>query len=159
MNPDAAEACGGAAGEAAPGVTSSAVNSPGSRCEGVESDMTNLPFRGVTPHVGEGNLLTQFSDKSGRTFGEEDTGHTKVGRPHPLYWQYDFAISRPWVASLRDGPWKLMADAELDKYELYNLVDDVGESKNLAEKNVERVRRMVVDIKSIYVNPRRGLNV
>jgi hypothetical protein len=42
----------------------------GSRNAGVESDMTNLPFRGMYPHVGGGNLPTQFSNKSGRTFGE-----------------------------------------------------------------------------------------
>ncbi|HMF14708.1 MAG TPA: sulfatase-like hydrolase/transferase [Gemmataceae bacterium] len=73
-----------------------------------------------------------------------------VQRPHALYWQYDFAISRPWVVSLRDGQWKLLADAELDKFELYNLADDVGESKNLAELNVERVRRMAADMKRLH---------
>jgi arylsulfatase A len=73
-----------------------------------------------------------------------------VHRPHALYWQYDFAISRPWVVSLRDGPWKLLADAELDKFELYNLEDDVGESKNLAEKNPERVKRMAAEMKRMH---------
>jgi arylsulfatase A len=73
-----------------------------------------------------------------------------VQRPHPLYWQYDFAISRPWVVSLRDGPWKLLADAELAKFELYNLVDDVGESKNVAEQNPERVKRMAADMKRLH---------
>jgi len=70
-----------------------------------------------------------------------------VKRPHPLYWQYDFAISRPWVVSLRDGPWKLLANAELDKFELYNLVNDVGESKNLTGKHPERVKRLAADMK------------
>jgi arylsulfatase A len=70
-------------------------------------------------------------------------------RPHPLYWQYDFAISRPWVVSLRDGAWKLLADAELKKFELYDLVDDVGESKNLADKEPERVKRMAAEMKRL----------
>jgi arylsulfatase A-like enzyme len=73
-----------------------------------------------------------------------------VKRPHPLYWQYDFAISRPWVVSLRDGPWKLLADAELGRFELYNLVDDVGESKNLAEKHTERVKQMAAAMKRLH---------
>jgi arylsulfatase A len=73
-----------------------------------------------------------------------------VKRPHPLYWQYDFAISRPWVVSLRDGPWKLLANAELDKFELYNLVDDVGEIKNLAEEHPERVKQMAADMKRLH---------
>jgi arylsulfatase A-like enzyme len=55
-----------------------------------------------------------------------------VRRPHPLYRQYDFAIGRPWTVSLRDGPWKLLADADPNRFELYHLMHDVGESKSLA---------------------------
>jgi arylsulfatase A len=73
-----------------------------------------------------------------------------VQRPHPLYWQYDFAISRPWVVSLRDGPWKLLANAELEKFELYNLEDDIGESRNLAEKHPERVKQMAAEMKRLH---------
>ena len=73
-----------------------------------------------------------------------------VQRPHPLYWQYDFAISRPWVVSMREGPWKLLANAALDKFELYNFVDDAGESKNLAEKRPERVGRMATEMKRLH---------
>jgi arylsulfatase A len=73
-----------------------------------------------------------------------------VKRPHPLYWQYDFAISRPWVVSLRDGPWKLLANAKLDKFELYNLMDDEGERKDLAGKHPDRVKRMATDMKRLH---------
>ncbi len=73
-----------------------------------------------------------------------------IDRPHPLYWQYDFAISRPWVVSLRDGPWKLLANAELDKFELYNVVDDVGERQDLAGKHPERVRQLSTAMKRLH---------
>ena len=73
-----------------------------------------------------------------------------VVRPHPLYWQYDFAISRPWVVALRDGPWKLLANAELDRFELYNVVDDVGEARDLADRHPELVRRMAADMKRLH---------
>ncbi len=73
-----------------------------------------------------------------------------VRRPHPLYWQYDFAISRPWVVALREGPWKLMANAELNRYELYNLVDDVGERKDLAGEQPERVKQMAATMKRLH---------
>ena len=65
-----------------------------------------------------------------------------VRRPHPLYWQYDFAISKPWQVSLRDGPWKLVANATLTEFELYDVADDVGEKQNLAAEKPEQVRRM-----------------
>jgi arylsulfatase A len=73
-----------------------------------------------------------------------------VQRPHPLYWQYDYAINRPWVVSLRDGPWKLLANAELDQFELYNLVEDVGETKNLADTHPERVQQMAAVMKRLH---------
>jgi arylsulfatase A len=73
-----------------------------------------------------------------------------VQRPHPLYWQYDFAISRPWVVSLRDGPWKLLANAALDQFELYNLADDTGESRNLAGQHPERVRQLAAVMKRLH---------
>ena len=73
-----------------------------------------------------------------------------VKRPHPLYWQYDFAISRPWVVSLRDGPWKLLANAALDRFELYNLEEDAGEAKNLADKQPERVERMATEMRRLH---------
>lgn len=75
----------------------------------------------------------------------------EVKRPHPLYWQYDFAISRPWVVSLREGPWKLLADAKLEKFELYNVVNDVGEKKNLADTHPDRVKQMAAEMKRLHL--------
>ena len=73
-----------------------------------------------------------------------------IKRPHSLYWQYDFAISKPWVVSLRDGPWKLLADAVLEKFELYNLADDVGEKTDLAAKEQDRVKSMAAEMKRLH---------
>jgi arylsulfatase A len=73
-----------------------------------------------------------------------------IERPHPLYWQFDFAISKPWVISLRDGPWKLLTNATLDKFELYNLADDTGEKKDLAADEPDRVKRMASVMKRLH---------
>jgi arylsulfatase A len=73
-----------------------------------------------------------------------------VRRPHPLYWQYDYAVSRPWVVSLREGPWKLLADADLVRFELYNLAEDVGEKKDLIDEHPERVRQMAAIMKRLH---------
>lgn len=62
-----------------------------------------------------------------------------IARKVPLYWQYDRAISVPWVISLRDGPWKLLANAARDKVELFDLSQDVGETKDLAASQPDRV--------------------
>ena len=73
-----------------------------------------------------------------------------VQRPHPLYWQYDFAISKPWTVALRDGPWKLLANPALDQFELYNVVDDIGEQSNLASQQPERVTKMTAEMKRLH---------
>jgi arylsulfatase A len=70
-------------------------------------------------------------------------------RPHPLYWQYDFSIGKPWTLALRDGPWKLLADATLTHVELYDLTADLGEKQNLAEQHPERVRAMTATLRQL----------
>ena len=72
-----------------------------------------------------------------------------VRRPHPLYWQYDSALSRPWTAALRDGPWKLLSNAERDQFELYHLEEDVGESRGLAAQDPERIRQMSAEMQRL----------
>ncbi len=49
--------------------------------------------------------------------------------------------------SVRDGDWKLFryfndGPEQEDRFELYNLADDIGETKNLASSEPERVKRM-----------------
>jgi arylsulfatase A len=67
-------------------------------------------------------------------------------RKTPLYWQYDRAISKPWTVSLRQGPWKLMADASLERFSLYHIEDDIGEGKDLAAAQPERVKAMAAEL-------------
>jgi arylsulfatase A len=72
-----------------------------------------------------------------------------VERKAPLYWQYDKAIGRPKVA-IRQGDWKLLAHAGLEKFELYNLKDDLKEANDLAEKEPERVKAMAETLKKLH---------
>lgn len=55
-----------------------------------------------------------------------------------LYWHFPGYPNSRWrtgpVSAIRSGPWKLMKFYETDHLELYNLQDDPGEQKNLAEK-------------------------
>ena len=71
-------------------------------------------------------------------------------RAHPLYWQYDRAISKPWTVALRDGPWKLLANSTLDQFELYNVVEDIGEKQNLASSETARLTRMTTALRKLH---------
>jgi arylsulfatase A len=73
-----------------------------------------------------------------------------IVRRTPLYWQYDRAISTPWQLSLREGSWKLLADGKLQKFELYNLADDTGESRDQAESQPGRVKAMAAAMRRLH---------
>jgi len=51
--------------------------------------------------------------------------------------------------AMRDGPWKLIIDGRGSKgIGLYNLADDIGESKNLAGKDPDRVKQMLAALEA-----------
>jgi arylsulfatase A len=59
-----------------------------------------------------------------------------VGRPQPLYWRLHMAPNAQYA--MRIGDWKLLADATLTQYELYNLRSDPTESNNLVQAEPAR---------------------
>ncbi|MEQ8789798.1 MAG: sulfatase-like hydrolase/transferase [Pirellulaceae bacterium] len=69
-------------------------------------------------------------------------------RPHEdLYWRVGAK------AALRHGDWKLVRDprrgADAGTWELYNLADDISESKNLAEAETERLEQLTARWKAL----------
>ncbi len=77
----------------------------------------------------------------------------KVERPIPLHWQYDSALDAPWRIAVREGPWKLLANAERDQFALFNLEADIGETHDRAGENPEVVQRLRADLERLYVPP------
>lgn len=79
-----------------------------------------------------------------------------LNRVAPLYWQYDHAVTAannnlpvPKVA-LRAGDWKLLAYAGFAKYELYNLKNDPGETRDLAASEPARVAMMAEQMRRLH---------
>lgn len=99
-------------------------------------------------------------------------GHD-VQRPEPLFWHYYRATGDAKVA-VRDGDWKLVAlwdgqpinpggsfqpgdytaikQAKLVEFELYNLTDDIGETRNLAAEHPEITKRLKAYLLRKYEN-------
>lgn len=73
-----------------------------------------------------------------------------VTRARPLYWQYDRAIGGDNRIALRDGDWKLLANADLTKFELYNLRNDLGETQDLAVKEPARLTELTTKIRRLH---------
>jgi arylsulfatase A-like enzyme len=69
-----------------------------------------------------------------------------AGKPHEtLYWRF----GDQWA--IRKGDWKLVVnrvDGTDKPPALYNLKDDIGESKNLAEANPEKAKELLADWKA-----------
>jgi arylsulfatase A len=94
-----------------------------------------------------------------------------IARRVPLFWHYYHAIGRG-KAALRDGDWKLIAHwdgpalpagaglhpgdvailkaAKLTDCELYNLREDLGETRDLAAREPQRVAAMAGRLRSLY---------
>ena len=73
----------------------------------------------------------------------------KVVRKVPLYWRYDDALSRPFTVAMRDGDWKILADNEMTKFELYNIRMDIGEAHNLASRHpnlLEKMKKTLIEL-------------
>lgn len=67
----------------------------------------------------------------------------------------DTLVESPKLIALRDGQWKLIAE----KFpKLFNLLEDPQESKDLAKKNPERVKKMMETLKK-FKNPAGMRNV
>jgi arylsulfatase A len=94
-----------------------------------------------------------------------------LARSKPLVWAYYNALNESRVA-MRDGPWKVLAklnggklprmqnvtreqlpnvrDAQLTDIEIYNLGDDIGETKNLARTNPELTTKLRTKLEEQY---------
>jgi len=62
-------------------------------------------------------------------------------RPVPLYWRNHLARSDIHVA-LRDGEWKILGNAALDKFQLYHIEKDWQEKNDLASDNPKKLAEL-----------------
>ncbi len=84
-------------------------------------------------------------------------GDSDIGR-ETLFWYYPH--SSLWiphiepVEAVREGDWKLIHFMEQDKYELYNLKDDIGEQNNLKDESPDKVNNM----KKLIIDWKKSVN-
>lgn len=74
-------------------------------------------------------------------------GHALPERP--LYWHYPHYSPQGGdpAGAIRLGDWKLIEFFEDNRRELYNLVEDIGEKRNLVRKEPERAARLAAMLK------------
>jgi arylsulfatase A len=101
-----------------------------------------------------------------------DGGKSRIRRTTPLHWHYINSLDEP-TSSLRDGDWKILGipagrgdrrpgggfrmeqmdiirTLEFQRFELYNLREDIGEQYNLAAREPARLRAMADRLTAIH---------
>ena len=61
---------------------------------------------------------------------------TEIQRPQPLFWRLHMAPNAKYA--MRVGDWKILTDAELTEFELYNLRNDEQETIDLKDEKPQR---------------------
>jgi arylsulfatase A-like enzyme len=103
---------------------------------------TILEMTGVKPQAGlQFDGVSVVPALKGQPFE-----HPPIFCHYPVY--NAFTMPGTWV---RKGDWKLIrfwfdSDQQTHRYELYNLKDDLGETRNLAAKTPEKVRELDTEI-------------
>lgn len=69
------------------------------------------------------------------------TSYNGNGRSNSFLWQAP-------GGAVRKGNWKLIENFEDNSVELYNLKKDIGETKNLSNKNTQKVKELLTDLKN-----------
>ena len=72
-----------------------------------------------------------------------------ITRKIPLYWRNHLARTEIHVA-LRDGDWKILGNAQLDTFELYNIAKDWQEKEEVSTKFPDKLKSMKKTLLSVH---------
>jgi arylsulfatase A-like enzyme len=75
--------------------------------------------------------------------------------PRPLFWHYPHYNEHPSSVPssvIRQGPWKLIETFDPAGIELYNLANDLSETKNLAAAEPGRVKKLCAELETWRIN-------
>ncbi|MFH6602176.1 sulfatase [Maribacter algicola] len=83
----------------------------------------------------------------GESFTAVLKGEHEYAGTRPLIWHYpnEWGVTGPGIgaaSTVRNGEWKLIYFHADRRIELYNIVEDIGESKNLVADNPEKAREL-----------------
>ncbi len=98
-----------------------------------------------------GGTLPEGYEPDGESFASF-FGTNKFKRTKPIYWDWRFSSPKSsddtkWVAgAVRDGEWKLVADKNKARVELYNIANDPNETTDLAADNAEVVKDLLAKL-------------
>lgn len=78
-------------------------------------------------------------------------GGTGMPKDRPLVWHFPHCYDQPPYSVLRKGDWKMIYFHLDQRYELYNIKDDIGEKNDLQAKNPDLVRSLAGELRQILL--------
>ena len=96
------------------------------------------------------------SDIDGENLLNTILGKSKESRNSPIFFSRPpdrknfYGFENLPDLSMREGEWKLLCDYDGGRPELYNIVDDPGENRNLADDYAKRAKRMTQQVTKWY---------
>jgi len=69
----------------------------------------------------------------------------------PLYWHFPHCYDQPPYSAVREGEWKLIYFYHDQRHELYNLAEDLGETRNLYEQRPDISARLATTLRDFLV--------
>jgi arylsulfatase A-like enzyme len=126
---------------------------PGSVASGATTDHVSA-FWDFVPTACELASIAAPADTDGISYASTLLGQTAKQQTHDyLYWEF---YEQGGKQALRQGPWKAVRLNVLDPanatVELYNLAEDVGEHRDLADEHPEIVARLVALMAKAHVD-------
>lgn len=97
--------------------------------------------------------LKTIQKVDGQSFVSALTGEKEYAGVRPLFWHYpnEWGPSGPGIgaaSAVRKGNWKLIYYHANGGMELFNLKEDIGETKNLIQENDEKARELAATLSS-----------
>ncbi|MFI4852211.1 MAG: arylsulfatase [Gimesia chilikensis] len=126
---------------------------PGKIAPGTTSDL-QIGFWDILPTFAQvaGTKVPAGVDIDGISFVPTLLGKGTQKKHDYLYWEYTKGQIRS--RALRMGDWKAVQNRMNRPIELYNLSQDVGETKNLAQQHPEKVKQMTKAMQQAHTAPR-----
>jgi len=126
---------------------------------GIEAGaVSDVPVSNIDFYPTICNLMSVKPTDPAKVDGEDLTPLLFEGRAPPernLFWNFPVynrpnIVSRTPNSALRRGDWKIMHFYEDDRYELYNLAEDIGETRDLVNERPEDLARMRAELEKTY---------
>lgn len=86
-------------------------------------------------------------------------GDTGMSKDRPLVWHFPHCYDQPPYSVIRQGDWKLIYFHLDQKYELYNIREDIEEKNDLHENHPDIVQRLANNLRRILIERKAQMPV